>query len=286
MRRLIDIGSNLLDTQFQGVYNGGVKHAPDLTQVIARAADCGVERIIVTAGCLQESKEALQLARTSPSLFSTVGVHPTRCNELAPDAAKHIAALRDVLDEGVQCNKLAGFEAQFDLCEYSGLPAFFHHRACGPEFIEVLQRQQHRLKGGGVVHSFDGTLEEAQALIDAGLYIGLNGCSLKTDKNLEVIKALQIDKILLETDAPWCEIRPSHAGSKHVRTRWDTVKREKHQAVKGVTVKGRQEPCHMHQVLEVVAAVKGVDEDHLADIVYTNTMKLFFPAEAVAAADS
>ncbi len=44
--------------------------------------------------------------------------------------------------------------------------------------------------------------------------IGINGCSLKTEDNLEVMAAVPLDRLLLETDCPWCEIRPSHAGKR------------------------------------------------------------------------
>ena len=51
---------------------------------------------------------------------------------------------------------------------------------------------------GGVVHSFDGSLEAAQALMEFGFYIGLNGCSLRQKENLEVVRQLPLDKIMLE----------------------------------------------------------------------------------------
>ena len=80
--RFIDIGANLLDDMFQGDYRGKKAHPPDLDAVIERAATAGVERIIVTAGSLQESVAALELIQSRRSgpvqLYTTVGVHPVR----------------------------------------------------------------------------------------------------------------------------------------------------------------------------------------------------------------
>lgn len=59
---------------------------------------------------------------------------------------------------------------------------------------------------------------------------------------------------MLETDAPWCEIRPSHAGSKMVQTSIPSRKKEKFEA--GFCVKGRQEPCHIVQVREYVCCMR------------------------------
>lgn len=76
--RYIDIGANLTDDMYQGMYNDKTYHAPDLEIVLKRAFAAGVERIIVTAGDLEQSKAALKLAQTDPRLFFTVGCHPTR----------------------------------------------------------------------------------------------------------------------------------------------------------------------------------------------------------------
>ncbi|CAM9273412.1 unnamed protein product [Choristocarpus tenellus] len=309
MSKMIDIGANLLDPCFQGRYHGGSqKHEPDLDDVIERAINAGVGKMIVTAGSLQEAKDALELSSKYPCLYSTVGVHPTRSSEFSADGdpEAHLAALLGILKAGKStgkvvavgecgldydrlqfCSKeeqLAGFELQFELSAESGLPIFFHSRASATDFLGVVGKNRDRFSGG-VVHSFDGTQAEAQDLVDMGLYIGINGCSLKTEENLEAsilshhahLPSIPSDWLMLETDSPWCEIRPSHAGSGFIRTKLPCKKKEKFEA--GVCVKGRQEPCHMVQVLEVVAAVRGEDEGELGRQVLENTQRLFFPSD-------
>lgn len=91
-----------------------------------------------------------------------------------------------------------------------------------------------------------------------------------------MLKAIPIERMMIETDAPWCEIKNTSAGKPHVQTQWEAVKKERHVVDK--CVKNRCEPCHIRQVLEVVGAVHGVvDLDHLAATLYANTCRVFFP---------
>eukprot|EP00899_Mesostigma_viride_P014041 jgi/Mesvir1/22638/Mv14073-RA.1 len=259
----------------------------------------------ITGGSLAESREAMHMAEMDGRLFSTVGVHPTRCNEfenasISPSPAAHLDALHALIADGKRSGKVVAvgecgldydrlqfcdkdvqkkyFEQQFALSQRSGLPMFLHMRAAADDFLEILHRNRHMFPAA-VVHSFTGTVAEMQQLVSVdNIYIGINGCSLKTEENLEVIRALPLDRIMLETDAPWCDIRPTHAGGKHVVTSWPSRKKEKFE--EGCTVKGRNEPCHIRQVLEVVAACRGVSSEHLgplANTIYENTCRVFFP---------
>lgn len=171
------------------------------------------------------------------------------------------------------------FSLQLSLAQDSGLPLFLHCR--GAEAATLLREKLSLARDawahqGGVVHSFDGSSEERDAFLELGLHIGINGCSLKTEENLSVMKDIPSSRLLLETDCPWCEVRPSHAGYKHIKTWPQTKPVDKKKWVEGALVKGRNEPSNMRQVLEVVASVRGHQEQELADIVLSNTETLFF----------
>ena len=293
----VDIGANLLSEMYQGTYRGKERHEADLDDVLKRAWAGGLDRIIVTGGTLAESREALVLARTDSRLFSTVGVHPTRCGEFGDtdaDRDAHVEALAELAEEGMRDGTVValgelgmdyartsfcdvetqrrGFLAQLTVAERTGLPLFLHNRETGFDLLDLLTENRSRFSGG-VVHSFDDTADLAVAIMDAGLYVGINGCSLKTAENLDVVRTIPLDRMLLETDCPWCDVRASHAGSNHVRTAFPT-KQEKKWA-RGSCIKSRYEPVHIIQVAEVVAGAKGVEVSVVAEASRRNAYKLF-----------
>lgn len=230
-------------------------------------------------------------------LYITAGCHPTRCNDFVADPDAYlgridafITAHRDKVvalgEFGLDYDRLkfcaadtqrTYFELQLGLlARHPGLPLFLHCRNAFDDFYAILLRHEAAVRrSGGVVHSFDGNAEQAEKLCALGLHLGLNGCSLKTAAQLETVAALRPDRLMLETDCPWCSIRPSHAGAKLVRTHSETVKRkEKWRA--DALIDGRSEPSQIRQVLEVVAAVQGRDAAELAEQVYRNTIDVFF----------
>ncbi|ETN09575.1 hypothetical protein, variant 3 [Phytophthora nicotianae INRA-310] len=226
--KMIDIGANLTDPVFTGLYRGKQKHESDLTAILARAKTFGVDKIIVTGGNLEESHKALQLAKEKegnglPQLFSTVGVHPTRCSEFeanGKDPDTYFAELLAVCEQGQKegkvvaigecgldydrlefCDKatqLKYFEKQFQLAELTKLPLFLHNRNTGGDFYDMISKNRSRFSNG-VVHSFTGEKEEMLKLVELGLYIGVNGCSLKTAENLECVKAIPLERLMIET---------------------------------------------------------------------------------------
>ncbi|KAL4606684.1 hypothetical protein ACB092_09G121500 [Castanea dentata] len=177
------------------------------------------------------------------------------------------------------------FEKQFELAYTTKLPMFLHMRAAAEDFCEILEKNKSRFSAG-VTHSFTGSAEDRDKLLSfSDMYIGVNGCSLKTTDNLEVVRGIPMERMMIETDSPYCEIKNTHAGISFVKSVWPSKKKEKYD--QECIVKGRNEPCLVRQVLEVVAGCKGVlDLDQFSRTLYHNTCRVFFPHDLDSAADA
>ncbi|EGD83670.1 hypothetical protein PTSG_12148 [Salpingoeca rosetta] len=290
--RFFDIGANLTDPVFRGVYRGKQKHPSDFAQILQRARDAGVERMMVTGTNLADSKEAVEMAKQNEGITCTVGCHPTRCKEFLDDPEAYYKSLQALIEEnrsvvvavgetGLDYDRLqfcpkdvqaTYFKRQIDLAEATQLPMFLHLRNAHDDFLHIMEPNRHRIVGG-VVHSYDGPLDVALRLIEMGFYIGLNGCSLRKEENLDVVKHLPTDKLMLETDCPWCEVRPSHAGFQYVKTKVQAKKADKWED--GKYVKSRNEPALITQVLEIVSGCKGEDPEVVAEHAFTNAQRMF-----------
>lgn len=305
---LVDVGANLTDAMFDGVYRGKRAHESDRSSVLRRARDAGVRSIVVTAGSLDEARRASAMAVESADgggvgglkLFATCGTHPTRCGEFRSGEGEeaYMSALMTIAMEGKANGSVVAigefgldydrlefcdaatqrefFEKQFALAEATGLPLFLHMRAACDDFMTIVERNRHRFTKG-VVHSFTGTAEEARRVLACdGLYVGVNGCSLKTPENLDVVRSLPLERIVLESDAPWCGIKPTHAG--HALTRppesWGApAKKERWRP--GAFVRDRAEPAHVLLVAQIVAALKRESLERVAEITSANARDIF-----------
>ncbi|KAL4985380.1 hypothetical protein BDW68DRAFT_179820 [Aspergillus falconensis] len=300
--RYVDIGINLSDPVFQGNYHGKQVHESDLDDIVQRARNVGCQKFMVTGSDLEESKRAIEIAQKYPGFcYATVGIHPCQAklfDSFSGGPEKMLEELRSLALEAKQAGhavafgefgldydrlflspkepQLKYFEAQLDLAVEIQLPLFLHSRAASEDFEKLLAPRLEKLPKRGLVHSFTGTMEEMNRLVALGLDIGVNGCSLKTEENLEVVKAIPLERIQIETDGPWCEIRPSHASSKFLDGAPPlpkAVKKEKWQ--KGCMVKGRNEPVAIAQVAHVIAGVKGITVEEVCEAAWVNSIKMF-----------
>jgi TatD DNase family protein len=301
----IDIAANLTDDMFEGIYHDKKRHESDLGLVIERAKDAGCNQMIVLAGTLNDAKNCLAICeRFDPScvmLYTTVGYHPTRCGEalaLVGENADGLEAEEKLFDAFSSFINQAGsqrvvaigefgldydrlhfcskevqkrfFEIQLRVAaRFPDLPLLLHLRNAFDDFIDIIQKYKVR----GVVHSFTGSREEMQKLVDIGLSIGINGCSLRDA--LDVVPFIPEQSIMIETDSPYCDIRATHLSSAYLKGLEipTTVKPEKF--VQGSLVKGRNEPACINQVAFVLAGVRKTDFVSLSGLIRQNTLRLF-----------
>lgn len=192
------------------------------------------------------------------------------------------------------------FDLQLTLAEQTGLPLFLHSRAAHADFVAALRPHLGALRRAwgappepsadgpgcvGVVHSFTGTSDELHELLSLGLYVGVNGCSLKTQENLDVVKQIPLHRIMLETDAPWCDIRPTHASAPYLdqfrksepslAALYSPAKVKPEKWTASSAVKGRNEPCQIGEVAAVAAALHQIGLEDLAGHAYINATRLF-----------
>ncbi|KAF9763943.1 putative deoxyribonuclease TATDN1 like protein [Nosema granulosis] len=254
---LVDIACNISSTQFK-----------DVDDIISRSRKASTIPIFVGVD-YESSKTCLELAQTYSTL-SFVGLHPTYSQDLHNLHKlfdlhnlhnQHIAAIGECgLDylrtefASASLQKKA-FEAQLD---WKGSHYFLHCRDSHRDFMEMISDYSF----SGVVHSFTGSIEESQELIRRGLWIGINGCSLKDEDGIEMVKSLPVERLLIETDSPYCKVRKSYAGYKYISPR-----------VENKILRKRNEPSCLDQILEAVSNIKEID--NLEEEIYKNSINFF-----------
>ena len=300
--RYADVGINLTDDVYNGKYHGKQAHENDINHVLQRALDIGCGKLMVTGSDLKESRKAIELAEEHPGLcYATIGVHP--CSAKSFD--KHPGGPSQLLQELETCaidgktrglatafgeigldydrlfltdkdTQLKYFEAQLDVAIRVQLPLFLHSRAASCDFERILKGKLPQLPRRGLVHSFTGTVEEMHSLVSLGLDIGVNGCSMKTEENLEVVRAIPLDHLQIETDGPWCEMRASQASAKYKEDAPPlpkAVKKEKW--AKDFMIKGRNEPVAVAHVAWVIAKVKRLSIEEICEYALRNSIEMF-----------
>jgi TatD DNase family protein len=204
-------------------------------EVIASALEDGVRRMLCVGCTLEDSQAAVELVSGRDGLWAAVGIHPHEAARYIgnADALKRFEALASkpkvvaVGEIGLdyyythspKATQTTLLRFQLELGQKYGLPFIFHIRDAFDDFWPIFDE----FPGvTGVVHSFTATKKELDEILKRGLYIGLNGIMTfsKQESQLEAAKAIPLDKLLLETDAPFLTPKPFRGTicqPKHVR---------------------------------------------------------------------
>ena len=193
----------------------------DRNEVMNRALEVGVSKVICVGTSEASSRRALEFAAANPNAFATIGVHPH-------DVKDGIDAVLNMVDANSRPVKLVAIgeigldyyynhsprqaqiealEAQIDLSIRLNVPISFHVRDAFSDFWPVFDN----FSGlQGVLHSFTDTESTLEQALSRGLYIGLNGISTftKDPRQQQMFANVPLEKMLLETDAPFLTPTP------------------------------------------------------------------------------
>ncbi len=197
-----------------------------IDELMIKQRELGVKKII-NCGCDFESIDAcLELSSRFDFCYTAVGFHPENIPEADIDLIKlkEKALLPKVCAIGEigldyywrQDNKDAqkkAFKAQLELAKELGLPTIIHDREAHGDSLEIIKEY----KPKGVLHCFSGSREMAAEVVKLGLYIGIGGVlTFKNSKKLrEVAQVIPLERILLETDAPYLAPEPMRGKLNH-----------------------------------------------------------------------
>lgn len=276
----------LIDTHCHLDYN---KFDADRADVLLRAQQAGVARIVIPGTNWTSSLSAVKLAESHPELYAAIGVHPTdvdtyhvdtleRLRQLASDTLSPSGTSKtsklvaigeigldyywDTAPHEVQQRVL---KDQLDLAADLQLPVILHFRekgdaadgSCAWDLMKLLEEWANRLGRGksplaerpGVLHSFSGSRATAQRAIALNFYLGVTGPVTYRKERQELVASLPLERLLVETDAPFLSPAP-HRGK-------------------------RNEPANVRLIADKIATLHSCSPEQAAAVTTANAKRLF-----------
>ncbi len=235
----------------------------DRDRVIARALEQGIDHIITVATTIPDAEKALDIAQKNEPVYVALGIHPHEVKDIRPgdyDRLRTLAREPKVVGFGEigldfyrnhspRAAQLEHFRELLKLGKELQLPIIIHDRDAHQEVLEILEREKNGWKG--VFHCFSGDADMAHRVVGMGFYISIPGTVTfkKSEVQQEVVRRIPLEKILLETDAPYLTPEP-HRGK-------------------------RNEPAYVRHTAEKIAALKGLSVADVGRITSLNVKLLF-----------
>ncbi len=189
----------------------------EVPDVLKRARAAGVCGVIVPATGADDLDRAAELAGAYPDIVAAAGIHPHEASSLDDGLKAHleqtverdgIVAVGEIgLDyhymSSPREDQLRALEWQLDLAASADLPVILHNRESWGDMERILRSRAGRIRG--VCHSFAETPEAARLVIEFGLKAGISGMVTfnKGDNIREMVRALELKDLLVETDSPY-----------------------------------------------------------------------------------
>lgn len=235
----------------------------DLDEVLLRATKENIDKFI-TIGCdIPTTKKAQSLAHKYDNIFFTAGFHPHDAKELSTNnynelkviaKEKKCVAIGEIgldyyYEHSDKEQQKSALIKQIELAQELSLPIIIHLRDAHDDCVDILSK---RAKGHKIlIHCFSGTLEEAKIFVEMDCHISLSGIiTFKKPGQLpEVAKNIPLERLIIETDAPYLAPHPFRGK--------------------------RNEPSYIRKTLDAVIAIRDEEASFIEQQIYQNTSEFF-----------
>ena len=239
--------------------------AAELDEVVARARAAGIGRLVTICTRVRKHAQVLAVAEKFPEIFCSVGTHPHNAHEELDIDAKALIALTKIpkvvaigeagldyhYDNSPRAAQAQGLRQHIAAARETGLPLVIHAREADADMARILEDETGKGAFPAVLHCFTGGRDLAFKAIELGHYVSFTG--ILTFKNSQALRdiaaALPVDRILVETDAPYLAPLP-YRGK-------------------------RNEPAYVVETAKILAQTRGVTADEIARQTTENFFRLF-----------
>ncbi|MBB4826798.1 TatD DNase family protein [Sporosarcina luteola] len=244
------------------------QYEEDVEEVIQRALDANVTKMVVIGFDRKTIEKAMELTEAYPFIYAVVGWHPVDAIDCTEQDLQWIEALAKhpkvvgigeigldyYWDKSPKDVQQQLFRKQIQLAKKVELPIIIHNREATADVVRIL-KEEGAQEVGGIMHCFSGSVETARECIDMNFMISLGGPV--TFKNAKMPKQVATDipleHLLIETDAPYLAPHPNRGK--------------------------RNEPAFVTLVAEEIARLKNVPLEEVAETTTRNALKLFSISE-------
>jgi TatD DNase family protein len=239
--------------------------APELDAVVERAMAAGVGLCVSIGTTLEGFPRVRAVAERFDSVWCSVGIHPHEAEKEPLQDAQALITLAQgpkvvgigetgldyFYEHSPRAAQRKNFRLHIAAARELGLPLIVHTRDAEDDTIEILRDEMERGTFTGLIHCFTGTKKLADAALDLGFYISVSGIATfkKSEELRAVIREVPLERLLVETDAPFLAPVP-HRGK-------------------------RTEPAFVARTADVLAQLKGVSGEDLAAQTTQNFFSLF-----------
>lgn len=254
INKLIDSHTHLDDNRFDN----------DRTEIINNLKENGIELVLNPGADLATSKKAVKLADDYSFIYAAVGCHPHETKDMNDDSMnifrdmsknKKVIAIGEIgldyyYDNSDRETQRIWFREQIKLAYELDLPYIVHDRDAHEDLFKIMKEEANS-STRGILHCYSGSVEMAKEFIKLGFYISLAGpVTFKKAKTPKMVAyEIPLDKLLIETDAPYLTPEP-YRGK-------------------------RNEPKYVRYVAEEIANIRNVSFDVIAENTNKNFKKLF-----------